>query len=106
MRVEGAVGSEILGPLVGVLHPAYYSAPPADFTYERANTASAAYVPPGEGHHYFAGGVNGGQRAAFLDMARAVSQGARRDLSNGGFVAVRVAWCSLVCAMCGHIGAR
>lgn len=93
MRVEGAVGSEILGPLVGVLHPAYYSAPPADFTYERANAASAAFVAPGEGHHYFAGGVNGGQRAAFLDMARAVSQGARRDLSNGGFVAVRVARC-------------
>lgn len=90
MRIEATVGSEIFGPLVGVLHPAYHSAAVKDFTYEQSNAHSAAYIAPGEGHHYFAGGVSGGERAKFLEMARAISAGARRDLANGAFVAVRV----------------
>jgi hypothetical protein len=89
MRIEGSVGSEIFGPLVGVLHPAYYHAKVSDFTYEQNNSRSAAYIARGEGHHYFAGGVSGGEREPFLRMAHAVSAGARHDLQSG-FVAVRV----------------
>lgn len=44
---------------VACIHPGYFDKFPTDFTYDR-NPQSCAYIPLGNGAHYFAGGLNGG----------------------------------------------
>jgi histo-blood group ABO system transferase len=61
------VGDEILADLVGTKHPGFCLPRQRHDDYER-NSASTAYVAPGEGHHYFAGGFYGGSRAEFLKL--------------------------------------
>lgn len=61
------VGDEILADLVGVKHPGFSFHHQRHDDYER-NSASTAYVAPGKGAHYFAGGFYGGCRAEFLKL--------------------------------------
>jgi histo-blood group ABO system transferase len=68
MRFTAYVGEEILGDLVGTIHPGFYAQPIDAFTYER-NAQSTAFVPPGTGRHYYAGGFQGGRTNRYLDTA-------------------------------------
>ncbi|XP_075041458.1 histo-blood group ABO system transferase-like [Mixophyes fleayi] len=53
------VGVEILSDSFGTLHPSYFRASRAQFTYERRQQ-STAYIPTDEGDFYYAGGYFGG----------------------------------------------
>lgn len=65
------VGSEILPeedrPLVFLRHPLMDSKEKDQFTYDR-NPECLAYIPYGQGNHYFMGALNGGTRQAYLSM--------------------------------------
>lgn len=51
------------------------------FTYERS-PKSLAYIPEGEGKHYFRGGVNGGKSDAYLKMVRLLDKNIKADLAE------------------------
>ncbi|KAE8582522.1 hypothetical protein XENTR_v10020151 [Xenopus tropicalis] len=59
MRFYGSVGVEILGDVFGTLHPGFFGASRAQFTYDR-NPKSVACIPVDEGDFYYAGGYFGG----------------------------------------------
>lgn len=73
------VGDEILGDLVGTLHPGYVG---RRGTYE-TNQASTAYIPHNEGKHYYAGGFNGGKRDEYLMLAATIAENIKKDLERG-----------------------
>lgn len=80
------VGAEILPPadgngLVGTLHPGFYHVPNTGFTYER-NPQSTAYIPLGEGTHYYAGGLSGGRTAAYLQLCETLQAAVDIDASR------------------------
>lgn len=70
------VGEEILGDLVGTIHPGYYNKPG---TYE-TRRASTACVRKREAEHYFAGGFYGGKTKEFLQLLSTTSANIRKDL--------------------------
>lgn len=79
MRFVAPVGEEVLGRHVAVLHPGFFAKPACEFTYER-RPQSRAYVPPGAGTHYYAGGFQGGRSGDFLCAAKAMRQAIDDDL--------------------------
>ncbi|XP_040298631.1 histo-blood group ABO system transferase-like [Bufo bufo] len=60
MKFRDEVGVEILSDVFGTLHPGFYGATRAHFTYERRKE-STAYIPSDEGDFYYAGGYFGGK---------------------------------------------
>lgn len=64
------------------LHPGFFAAPPQKYTYE-SNPDSSAYVPPGKGKYYFAGGLNGGRSREYLIMMHCLKERIEDDLSRG-----------------------
>lgn len=76
------VGDEILGDLVGTLHPGFYNKTRNEFTYD-TNPNCLAYVAPHEGDYYFAGGFNGGKTSKFLEMCLSLAINIDKDLQNG-----------------------
>jgi len=83
MRFDGKVGREVLGDgITATQHPGYVGMPPDALPYERRE-ASAAYMRPGAGDRYYAGGFIGGRRDAFLRMARAIALAVDADESAG-----------------------
>lgn len=68
--------------LVFTKHPGFYSKGNEEFTYER-NPESTAYIPQGKGNVYVAGGLNGGEREAFLEMAKELRRRIAVDENNG-----------------------
>lgn len=82
MRFVDSVGDDILGDLVATIHPGFYSQPIDLFTYER-NPLSRAFVPPATGHHYYAGGFQGGRADRYLDAANELSSRIADDEHNG-----------------------
>ena len=68
--------------LVFTKHPGFYAKTNAEFTYER-NPESRAYIPKGEGKVYVAGGLNGGETKAFLDMAKELQKRIAEDEKKG-----------------------
>ncbi len=82
MRFCGPVGPEIAGRLVAVLHPGFWNAPRASFTYE-TRPESRAFVPAGRGRRYYAGGVQGGRPASFLAAAEAMAKAVDHDAARG-----------------------
>ncbi len=78
MLFVDSVGDEILSERVATKHPGFFN---RKGTYEQRNT-STAYVKPGEGKHYFAGGFNGGCPIEFLKMSRVVTENILKDLSR------------------------
>lgn len=76
---EGLVDDEIVADgITATLHPVQNSLPPDQFTYER-NPKSAAYIPAGDGSRYYIGGILGGPRAAFFDLAHQVDRMCKQD---------------------------
>lgn len=59
MKFMDDVGVEIIGDLVGTLHPGYFKSSREQYPYER-RALSQAYIPRSEGHYYYAGGHFGG----------------------------------------------
>lgn len=83
MRFEDAVGGEVLSSgITAVYHPGYWMRGYADLPYER-RPESTARVRPSEGVRYFAGGFVGGERAAFLELARAMVAAIDEDDRRG-----------------------
>jgi len=84
MRFEGKVGEEILGELVATKHPGFWNQPYSVFSqsYEK-RTNSQAYMPPGYGKEYYAGGFNGGRAKRFLQMSKEIKGWIDIDLKNG-----------------------
>lgn len=78
MRFEATAGVEIYGEITATQHPGYVHgvAPP----YER-RPESAAYVK--RGTTYYAGGFVGGERQAFLSLARAIAAQVDADDAKG-----------------------
>lgn len=60
---------------------------PEKYPYDR-NPKSLAYIPYGEGKHYFMGGVHGGRTKEYLQMCRALENNMKEDFANG----VMAAW--------------
>lgn len=54
-------------PLLMVKHPGFFDKERKDFTYE-TNKESLAAIPPHEGDVYVMGGLNGGQKDAYLTL--------------------------------------
>lgn len=55
---------------------------PDNFPYER-NPHSSAYIPYGEGLHYFMGGVHGGRTKEYINMCESLDANIRKDFNNG-----------------------
>lgn len=83
MLFVDTVGDEILSERVATQHPGYFN---RKGTHEQRKI-STAYVAPGEGKYYFAGGFNGGSTAEFLKMTRVITENILKDLSRN-FIAV------------------
>jgi histo-blood group ABO system transferase len=82
MRFVAEVGEEILGEgLTAVRHCGFHDKGRALFTYE-TRPESRAYIPSGEGLHYFAGGFQGGRSAAYVQAAADCSKQIDDDLSR------------------------
>lgn len=80
------IGDEIIPPkeinqLVGTIHPGFYKSCNTEFTYER-NPNSKAYIPEGEGTHYYAGGFSGGYTEAYLQLCETIKSWVDSDNSN------------------------
>jgi histo-blood group ABO system transferase len=73
-----SVGDEILGDLVGTLHPGYVG---NKGTYE-TRPQSTAYISPHEGTCYFAGGFYGGKTENVLAMAETITNNIKKDLEK------------------------
>lgn len=82
MRFEAPVGPEILDVLVATQHPGFVTRPASSLPYER-NPASRAYVPPGAGKRYYAGGFVGGMSAAFFNFAMVMRDCIEYDDEDG-----------------------
>jgi histo-blood group ABO system transferase len=82
MLFVDAVGDEILGDLVATIHPGFYNKPREQFSYE-TRPECMAYMPPGYGDRYYAGGFNGGRAARFLSMAKEISGWIDEDARKG-----------------------
>jgi histo-blood group ABO system transferase len=82
MRVVGKVGEEILGDLVGTLHPGFHDKPREKFTYER-RAESAARISPDEGIRYYCGAFQGGCTASYLKAARTMAEWIDADEARG-----------------------
>jgi histo-blood group ABO system transferase len=79
MRFVAPVGAEIIAPLVGTTHPGYVG---RRGPYE-ARPESAACVAPDEGSVYYCGGIVGGERTEFLQLANAIRAQVDRDAEHG-----------------------
>lgn len=81
------VGPEILpgpddGGLAAVEMQKSLDLKPEEYPYER-NPESTAYIPVGQGEHYFSGAFNGGTGEAFLELSRAIVASTQEDLDRG-----------------------
>lgn len=68
--------------LVATIHPGYVNKDSAKFPYERSKT-SRAYIAPGDGKRYFAGGLQGGTTQEYLNAAKTISADINQDLAEG-----------------------
>lgn len=68
--------------LTVVRHPGYYNAKPLFFPYDR-NPRSRACMPYTAGQVYVAGGLNGGETAAFLALCHELDRRTEADLADG-----------------------
>lgn len=74
--LRGATG------LIAVQHPGYVDSNRSDYPYER-RPASTSAISPGEGERYYAGGVQGGDIAVYLDACSVLASWLHDDLSRG-----------------------
>ena len=82
MSLIANVGEEVLGDLVGTMHPYQSFYPKEQRSYDR-NPKSLAYVSNGqEGEYYYAGGFNGGSTKEFLKMSEVISKRVTKELKH------------------------
>lgn len=86
LLIKHPINDDILPPnnsngLIGTIHPGFYSAPNTEFTYER-RTDSTAYIPNGEGVHYYAGGLSGGRTKEYLQLCTTIRTWVDKDATN------------------------
>jgi hypothetical protein len=67
--------------LVAVLHPGYFGRPVKEMTFERKQKRSTAYLK--NGTRYFQGCLNGGSRAAYLELVDTLDRNVQTDLDRG-----------------------
>src|SRR3989339_1026579 len=67
--------------LVATLHPGFYNKNRKKFTYEN-NRKSTAFINKNEGEHYFAGGLNGGKTADFIEAMKTMRDNVDIDKKN------------------------
>lgn len=79
MKFVSDVGDEILGDLVGTIHPGYWDK--GEGTPER-NSKSLAFIPEGSKNKYYAGGFNGGSYKKFMKMCFRLDQNIETDFKN------------------------
>jgi len=83
MRIDNPVGTEVLADgVVATQHPYQSFHSIMDMSYDR-NPKSLAYVPPGTGKTYYAGGFNGGRTKEFIEMSEVIADRVNKDLENG-----------------------
>lgn len=82
MRFVAPVGDEILGDLVGTIHPGFWNKPRSQFTYENRPNSTAC-IESGSGNRYYAGGFQGGSTARYLSACRELSERIDVDEANG-----------------------
>ena len=82
MRFVDVVGEEVLGDLVAVSHPGYFNSPRSSLPFEE-RPASRAWIPPGQGSRYFAGGFQGGKVENFLRAMHCMRDAVDDDESRG-----------------------
>lgn len=83
--IAGDISEDILPEiegLVGVKHPCQYNLKPGAFIYER-DPRSLAYIPFGDGEHYFMGSFNGGTTSDYLTMCRVLKNNIEQDEQKG-----------------------
>lgn len=68
--------------LLATLHPGYFDQPVQQFPYEQSQSSSTAYIKPGEGKHYFMGGLNGGVGKKYLELIATLKHNTQVDLDN------------------------
>ena len=68
--------------MVFVLHPAFYWRYNYEFTYDH-NPRCKAYIPMGLGRDYVCGGINGGERDAYLKFCHTLQKRIRQDKDRG-----------------------
>lgn len=66
---EEVIPNESEGYLVALSWHIYDSLSNIKYPYER-NSKSAAYIPKGEGTHYYQGGLNGGRSKEYLELMK------------------------------------
>jgi len=68
--------------LIAALHPINKRVKnPDDFEYDR-NPACNAYVPKGQGKHYYQAAISGGAEKEYMDMVEELSRATDKDLEN------------------------
>jgi histo-blood group ABO system transferase len=87
MRFVGDVGVEILGDMVGTIHPGFYNNPNSSNIALEKRLESLAYLPPSTIKNYYAGGFNGGSSSQFLKMSRNISDNIDFDLKKHNIIA-------------------
>ena len=63
------------------LHPGFYNSKVNEFTYDR-NPESFAYIPEGQGKHYFMGGFNGGKAKNYFELVHCLDDSIKKDLEK------------------------
>ncbi|XP_073427401.1 histo-blood group ABO system transferase 1-like [Dendrobates tinctorius] len=76
------VGVEILGDLVGTLHPSFFLSEPNSFSYEH-RPISAAYIPQGEGDFYYMAALYGGKVEEIYKLCMECQKGIMEDKKKG-----------------------
>lgn len=82
MRVIDKVGREILGDLVGTVHPGFHDRPRGKFTYER-RPESTAWIAPEEGARYYCGAFQGGRTERYLEAVGVMAAQIDTDTAKG-----------------------
>jgi histo-blood group ABO system transferase len=82
MRFVGTVGDEILGDVVATIHPGFFSQPADGCSFDR-NPNSRAFVRPGTGRRYYAGGFQGGRTEHYMAAVQTIAGRIDEDEANG-----------------------
>nr|XP_033772345.1 histo-blood group ABO system transferase-like isoform X1 [Geotrypetes seraphini] len=76
------IGVEILGEMVGALHPGYYHSPRKDLPYER-RPISQAFIPEDEGDFYYQSNFFLGTVPRIYQLTKACNENIMKDRANG-----------------------
>ncbi|XP_075690664.1 histo-blood group ABO system transferase-like [Rhinoderma darwinii] len=81
MKFTDDVGVEIIGDLVGSLHPGYFKSSRDQYPYER-RALSQAFIPNDEGDYYYAGGHFGGNVQEVIKLTNHCHHAILADKAN------------------------